>query len=717
MRNNEVSAYLENISVLILGILLLTFPLIFATVTTDPFILPKQIILAGAILVSILLFGAKMISEGAVRIRRTPFDFPLLLLTVFILLSAIFSINRYDALTGFVPLLLAVCAYFIIVNVAKTKPALVFLLFSLVTGAAITSLISILSYLKIYILPYQSTHFQTFTPFGSLFDQAIYFAVVLPIAFRFAAPMLKLNQLKSVGGKELAGLFSTLILIAGFFVTLTALFTLQKPVVLPLETGFQTAMAAISQDTGRVVPGFFLGSGFGTYATDFTRFKQAAFNTNPNLWSLTFFRSSSFILELLATTGILGFLSYVFLALKVVKGNNLIAKSKENSVYLSLILLFAASFLLPLTFITQTFLFFLLGLFAAYSALKEDGKYFDIELHFVAFKNGIIPLSASPVGESSRGEKTYTKILPVIVFGLSIVFVGLLAFYTVRYVASDVIFQRSLVAASANNGLQTYNDEINAIQLFPYRDSYHRIYSQTNLALANSLAAQQPKGSSPSAQVQQTITTLIQQSINSGRNAANLSPLTAANWQNLSSVYRSLIGFGQNAETFAILSNQQAAALDPNNPQQYINLGGIYYQLGLWDNAQRQFQIAVNLKPDFANAYYNLGHALESKGDLQAAVAQYQAVQSLVSNDKESLKKITAEIQALQKKIAEQQNQQAQQNQAQVNAPAQNQPAIELNTPQNQLPEQKTQMKIPGPGTTLTPSPSASPSPAPSIQP
>jgi len=31
----------------------------------------------------------------------------------------------------------------------------------------------------------------------------------------------------------------------------------------------------------------------GVYVTDFTRFKQPAFNQNPNLWALTFFRSSN----------------------------------------------------------------------------------------------------------------------------------------------------------------------------------------------------------------------------------------------------------------------------------------------------------------------------------------------------------------------------------------------------------------------------------------
>ena len=50
------------------------------------------------------------------------------------------------------------------------------------------------------------------------------------------------------------------------------------------------------------------------------------------------------------------------------------------------------------------------------------------------------------------------------------------------------------------------------------------------------------------------------------------------------------------------------------------------------------FQQARNLKPDYANAYYNWGHALAEKGDLNGAVQQYQIVQQLVANDKTTIK-------------------------------------------------------------------------------
>ena len=44
------------------------------------------------------------------------------------------------------------------------------------------------------------------------------------------------------------------------------------------------------------------------------------------------------------------------------------------------------------------------------------------------------------------------------------------------------------------------------------------------------------------------------------------------------------------------LAQQQAIQLDPVNPQEYITLGGIYYQLGQWDKALAAIPTSGGLK-------------------------------------------------------------------------------------------------------------------------
>lgn len=689
-QKSELNSYVQNISLFLLGILFIALPVIFTTITTNAIILPKQVLLGGVVIILLLLQVVKMFADKSVKLRRTSFDIPVLLLALVAFLSSLFAVNRADALTAFVSYFFAILGFFLITNIVKDKNALLFSMSSLIIGGVLLSISTVLSFFEIYILPFSGTHARGFTPLGSMLEQEIYLISAFAIASYYLYRLFKAKAKKEadvasdMSNQEMTKAVSfglaSLAILMGIIVSTYALFKLDKPLFLPIKTGFQTAFSEISLDSERIVQGFFVGSGFGTYAVDFSRWKQASYNQNQSLWNITFFQSSSFALELLATTGVLGLCAFIFLLLRVLKE---IHVSPQNKMLVAVITLLLISIFLPLNFTSQTLLFIILGLFAANQGLisKAQGRFFDIELQLATFRKGLIAMEAP----HTKNEKSL--ILPSVTGAIILIIVGLIGYISILYVASDLTFQKSLVATAQNNGSLTYQEQAQAISTFQYRDGFYRVFSQTNLALANALASQQPKGSTPNATVQQNITTLIQQAISAARTAATVAPQTYLNWQNLSSVYRGLIGFGQNAESFAIATAQQAISLDPNNPQEYIALGGIYYQLGQWDNAQSQFQIAINLKPDYANAHYNLGHALEQKKDFQNALAQYQAVRTLVANDKTSLEQIDKEIAALQGKV-----------QAETKLTTNTNQTLNVNAPSTQLPAQNPPVIIPAPG-------------------
>jgi tetratricopeptide (TPR) repeat protein len=712
----QIINYLENANVFILGVFLFFFPLFFLSITTDPFILPKQILLCATVILSVLLFSIKTIIEGKIKFRSTPFDLPIILLTLAALGSAIFSVNQADALTAFMFFLFVILLYFVIINTVTQTNTLLFIITALVLGATLSTLLATLSYFKIYPLPFSYTHVTYFNTFGSLLDQAIYYLLVLPIAGYFlysifsglASKRKKPDVFKSnkdapespISAQSIAFAVAFFIILAGLTITVYQLFTTQKPLILPIETGFQSAFASISQDSNRTFLSFLFGSGLNTYATDFTRFKSVAYNLNPTLWSFTFFHSSSFILELLATTGILGLLSFLFLIFKIIK---------EKNFFIPLILAIILSLVLPLSFTIIILFISLLGIFAAIRIHNKSEKFADVELYFVALRKGLI--AAKTEGESipqNQTEKKYSKLLPLFLFLILVLLTGFPAFFAVKYFTSDLLYQQAIAAYQQNDRLQTYQLQLKSINTFPYRDMYYRGLSQVNLEMANILALQAQNNSSESAQIQQSIAPLVQQAITSGRNATTISPLTSSNWNNLSTIYRSLIGYGENADKFAIQASQQAIALDPNNPAQYIELGGIYYQLGLYDDSIRQFQTAINLKNDYANAYYNLGHALEAKGNLEEALNVYKVVQTLVVKDQNNLNKINGEIQALQTRITQQKAQNTDQqtsasNSADLNQENKQQEPLKINQPNTKLPEKKPEVKIPGPTVVITP--------------
>src|SRR5713101_7612492 len=112
----QLSSYFQVLSLVFLGILLVGFPLVFSTLTTDIFTLPKQFVLIGTVLISFVFLGAKFLSEKAVTIRRTPLDLPILVFLLAALLSSVFSLNRAESLVSFVTLLFAASLYFLFTN-------------------------------------------------------------------------------------------------------------------------------------------------------------------------------------------------------------------------------------------------------------------------------------------------------------------------------------------------------------------------------------------------------------------------------------------------------------------------------------------------------------------------------------------------------------------------------------------------------------------------
>ncbi|MEH2174668.1 tetratricopeptide repeat protein, partial [Nostoc sp.] len=106
---------------------------------------------------------------------------------------------------------------------------------------------------------------------------------------------------------------------------------------------------------------------------------------------------------------------------------------------------------------------------------------------------------------------------------------------------------------------------------------------------------------------------------------------------------------------------QKAIQLNPNDAYAYNNLGNALKEQKKLDAAVAAFQKAIQLNPNYANAYYNLGNALKEQKKLDAAVAAFQKAIQLNPNDADAYynlgnalkeqKKLDAAVAVFQKAI------------------------------------------------------------------
>ena len=78
--------------------------------------------------------------------------------------------------------------------------------------------------------------------------------------------------------------------------------------------------------------------------------------------------------------------------------------------------------------------------------------------------------------------------------------------------------------------------------------------------------------------------------------------------------------YHKNMYNEAMSEFQKAIMIKPDYAEAHNNLGVIYRTKGMYDNAIDEFQMAVRFKPKFAIAYYNLARVYSQKNDRQKSI-------------------------------------------------------------------------------------------------
>ncbi len=613
---------------LILNILLFLFPLFFLPITQEYFITNKMYLLAFVSLVLILISTLELLVSKKLVWQKKPLDNIIFLIFLTVGLSILIaSPNKIQALLnpsfGLVPMLSLTIIYFYL----SRKKTLDIECLTLNTSIFILSLITIIFFFQPFknaSLPQNLIFLKNpfFTPLGNFLDLAVFLGFFVIFGLN---KLIKKGEESEQNTKYFT--LNTLYFIFALIALSLTLFSLIQHQAASLQLPpFRLSWYAAVETLKKPLTAFF-GVGIDNFSTIFNQVRDFTFNRSP-LWQTgSFVISRSSILHLFTETGLFGLVALILLLVSLIRQ----AFSKRNgNLATNPLILHTLYFILVLILLPPSLpLFFLLYFFVAtVDSQQADSKSISTDL------SDLIPL--------------YLGIIT-----LSFLVLGGLSYLLGRAYLAEYYFKKSMDGYLKNSGKELYDNQRQAIVLNPFNENFRINFSQTNFLIANNLANQK-KGAIAETD-RQTITQAVQAAISEAKAAVALNPQKSVAWANLASIYRNIINVVQGADVWTISSYQRAIILDAQNPTYRLNLGGVYYSLGKYDEAVSFFEQSASLKPDWPNAHYNLAWAAYQKGDYQRAVSEMQTILTLISptQNEGDYKKAQADLEEFKKKLPE----------------------------------------------------------------
>jgi tetratricopeptide (TPR) repeat protein len=610
---DRASLVRHRVSLLIIPLLTI-IPLFFLPFTQDYYDTNKWYLLAVLALCIVLFSGITLIRKSCLTISLSPLSAGLTLCTLAALLSLGFtSVNRTEALLmPFGPVTFTAFTLIALFSPVFLTPLTKRLaVWCLYLCALILALITLYQQMGIGKFMFPGVPFlgdALWTPTGSTLGTAAILTIFLPLLALHAFGAVRQKKEAHAAFLIIVGLVTA----AGLGVALWQMVPRLAGTLLPLRAGWVITLELLKNPLQAA-----FGIGAENFLTAFTFGRPLSFNLTP-LWSVRFTTNSTLFFHILSTYGLAGAGSFLVLAWSIIRRRGL------DVWFAALAAGLLSFFLLPPNLSVFTVVI-LLSLVSPY-----PHREYTINL------------------QGKAGWLRYAAMI------LALAFVGAAGILLFRTYSAEYTFHQSLLAAKAGNGTLTYNLQTKAIDFNPRVSRFHMIFSQTNMALATSLAktitpvdTTGQTGADAFARDRELVSQLVQQSIKEAKLAAQLNTLSILAWENLARTYQQLIGVAQGADTWAVSSFRQAMALDPTNPVLPLELGSVLIALKQYPAAITEFQRAVALKNNYTNAYFNLANAYKLNNDSTQAVAVLERAQILATPGSEDYNTIQKELQNL----------------------------------------------------------------------
>jgi len=599
------------------GVTTAMLPMFFLPVTQDFYDTNKQMLLAVIAMFALIYWTFRSIQRATFRFSVSTVSISLLLLTVASVTGLfVSSVNKVEALMQpFGPFTLASLTILsftsVVVFPGKTKRILLWILYAVGLLLGIITIYQAAGMGKLAAQTFPFLADSLWSPTGSIAASAALFTILLPGLVIHAIQAAKKQT-------EIHLTFLIIIIlgcIAGLGIALWKCIPQLANTIMPNKDAWIITLEVLKNPKQA-----FFGVGIENFLAAFTQGRPASMNME-SIWASRFTIHASLFLHVLTTYGITGVVAFVIM------GRNMVAR-KFDSYTPGLWLGLASLLFLPPN----------LSLFIAII---------------------ILWLASDHTSKGLSVSIPHGSVVLRVLFGF-VMSIGILAFIIPAIIAyrGELLWYQSLLFAKQNNGTSTYNTQNMVLLINPYPSRYHLTFSQTNMALAVSLAQTLKEDTTASGSAdQQTkdrelITQLIQQSIREAKLAVTRNKFNILAWENMARIYVQLIDVARGADTWAVTTFRQAITLDPTNPALPVELGTLLVRMKAYETAIAEFQKSITLKPNYSNAYYNLANAQKLKGDTVSSLSTLKGVLPLMTPGTEDYRIVTNEIQSLENEKA-----------------------------------------------------------------
>ena len=682
-------------------------PIFFLPWTLEVVELNKQLLLLlGAVVAGMAWFG-RMLVERKFEYRRSIVNVMVVLFVAVYAISAWRSYNPYlsvmgdfgQELSGLVTVIALATLYFVVANNFKTIKDLRLTVMSMMLGGFLAGLYAMLQGLGLFLLPFEFAKDPTFNTVGTATTLGVYMAFVATLSgglilmghgerdtkgklcllkniFIGATGVVALSMVAVINywpvtlclllgssllvvfafihAKSLKGISGVMLPIAAIVLSLLLLvFGFPLKLNYPAEvTPSLKASYDITIKTLREKP--FFGSGPGTFLYDYAMYRSPDVN-NSVFWNIRFDRSSNYFMTTLATTGLLGALSWLFMAMFMLfLAARKLLRSNEATWHL------------------------LIGLFAAWLPLVVARFLYgsNMTLEFIFWMMmGVLVAFHKPRMLSVKFESSPRAAMGVsFVFILSVVFAVAGLFVEGTRYSGEIAYAQAIRTDRAGGEIDEVVSKLGkAVNLNSKNDVYIRnlalaLLSKADYELNREIKLERKEDETDEAfafrrqaageEALKVSFTLSGQAVNMAKRATEINPRNVANWTVLGSIYEALLGVSEDADQWALSSYERSIELEPSNPVTYTQAGKILlYQADrikndiasvedeakkkelegrvndLLNKATENFNKSIELKGDYAPARYNLAMALDRQDKLDEAISRMEEVVQINNQD------------------------------------------------------------------------------------